>query len=239
MPHLFEPLPIRGVTFGNRVFVSPMCEYSSTDGFANDWHFVHLGSRAVGGASLVFTEATAVTPEGRISPDDLGIWKDDHVEMLARIVRFVHRQGSVAGMQLAHAGRKASTHRPWSGHGAVAEAEGGWAKVLAPTVWRLADVEGHWDELVLRAWVRSGRKRQLYQEAKLGSLLALDALLAGLRRRVGRALDGVVLLSGTVPTLDGQVIYGDAYELELADPRLDRAIRTQYAVRVLERDPRG
>ena len=107
VPHLFDPLPIRGVTFSNRVFVSPMCEYSSTDGFANDWHFVHLGSRAVGGAGLVFTEATAVTPEGRISPEDLGIWKDDHVEMLARIVRFVHAQGSVAGMQLAHAGRKA------------------------------------------------------------------------------------------------------------------------------------
>jgi len=111
-------------------------------------------------------------------------------------------------------------------------------KVLAPTVWRLADVEGHWDELELRAWVRSGRRRALYQEAKLGSLLALDTLLSGLRRRVGRALDGVVMLSGTVPTVDGQLIYGDAYELELADPRLDRAIRTQYAVRVLERDPR-
>jgi hypothetical protein len=112
-------------------------------------------------------------------------------------------------------------------------------KVLAPTVWRLADVEGHWDELELRAWVRSGRKRRLYQEAKLGSLLALDTLLSGLRRRVGRTLDGVVLLSGTVPIVDGQVIYGDAYELELADPRLGRAIRTQYAVRVLEKDPRG
>ena len=117
MPHLFEPLTIRSVTFPNRVFVSPMCEYSSTDGFANDWHFVHLGSRAVGGAGLVFTEATAVTPEGRISPEDLGIWKDEHVDTLARIVRFVHEQGSVAGMQLAHAGRKASTYRPWSGNG--------------------------------------------------------------------------------------------------------------------------
>jgi hypothetical protein len=112
-------------------------------------------------------------------------------------------------------------------------------KVLAATVWRLADVEGHWDELELRAWVRSGRKRALYQEAKLGSLLALDTLLSGLRRRVGRALHGVVMLSGTVPTVDGQLIYGDAYELELADPRLDRVIRTEYAVRVLERDPRG
>ena len=90
-----------------------MCEYSSTDGFANDWHFVHLGSRAVGGAGLVFTEATAVTPEGRISPQDLGIWSDEHIEPLARIVRFIHEQGSIAGMQLAHAGRKASTYRPW------------------------------------------------------------------------------------------------------------------------------
>lgn len=111
-------------------------------------------------------------------------------------------------------------------------------KVLAPTVWPLADVETHWDELELRAWVRSGRTRRLYQEAKLGSLLPVPTLLEGLRRRVGRALDGVVLLSGTVPTVDGQVVYGDGYELELADPHLGRAIRTQYAVRVLERDPR-
>jgi 2,4-dienoyl-CoA reductase-like NADH-dependent reductase (Old Yellow Enzyme family) len=139
VPHLFEPLAIRGVTFPNRVFVSPMCEYSSTDGFANDWHFVHLGTRAVGGAGLVFTEATAVTPEGRISPEDLGIWKDEHVEMLARIVRFVHEQGSVSGMQLAHAGRKASTYRPWSGNGAVGESEGGWQNVLAPTAIAFAD----------------------------------------------------------------------------------------------------
>lgn len=107
-------------------------------------------------------------------------------------------------------------------------------KVLAPTVWPLAEVEAHWDDLELRAWVRSGRKRRLYQEAKLGSLLAPETLLAGVRRRVGRALDGVLLLSGTVPTVDGQLVYGDAYELELADPRLGRAIRTQYAVRVLE-----
>ena len=110
-----------------------MCEYSSEDGFANDWHLVHLGSRAVGGAGLVFTEATAVTPEGRISPQDLGIWKDAHLEMLSRIVRFIHEHGSVAGMQLAHAGRKASTYRPWSGSGKVSEAEGGWSNVLAPS----------------------------------------------------------------------------------------------------------
>src|ERR1700726_531824 len=133
MIHLFDPLAIRDITFANRVFVSPMCQYSSTDGYANDWHFVHLGSRAVGGAGLVFTEATAVLPEGRISPQDLGIWMDDHIEPLARVVRFIHEQGSVAGIQLAHAGRKASTNRPWEGNGAVPESAGGWKKVVAPT----------------------------------------------------------------------------------------------------------
>jgi len=113
MAHLFDSLTIRDIQFANRVFVSPMCQYSCDNGFANDWHFVHLGSRAVGGAALVFTEATAVLPEARISPQDLGIWSGDHIEPLARIVRFIHEQGSVAGMQLAHAGRKASTYRPW------------------------------------------------------------------------------------------------------------------------------
>ncbi len=139
MIHLFDPLAIRDITFANRVFVSPMCQYSSTDGYANDWHFVHLGSRAVGGAGLVFTEATAVLPEGRISPQDLGIWMDDHIEPLARIVRFVHGQGSVAGMQLAHAGRKASTYRPWSGHGTIPESNGGWNNVVAPSALAFAD----------------------------------------------------------------------------------------------------
>ena len=132
-PHLFQPLTIRSVTLRNRIGVSPMCQYSSVDGFANEWHFVHLGTRAVGGAALVFTEAAAVTPEGRISPDDLGIWKDEHIEYLGRIVRFVKQQGAVAGMQLAHAGRKASTAAPWLGGHAVSEAERGWRPVLAPT----------------------------------------------------------------------------------------------------------
>ena len=139
MTHLFNPLTIRDTTFSNRVFVSPMCQYSSTDGFANDWHFVHLGSRAVGGAGLVLTEATAVLPEGRISPQDLGIWKDDHLEPLARITRFIHEQGGVAGMQLAHAGRKASTYRPWEGNGTIPESEGGWSNVVAPSALRFAD----------------------------------------------------------------------------------------------------
>jgi 2,4-dienoyl-CoA reductase-like NADH-dependent reductase (Old Yellow Enzyme family) len=133
------------------VFVSPMCEYSSTDGYANEWHFVHLGSRAVGGAGLVCTEATAVVPEGRISPQDLGIWSDDHVEALARIVRFIDAQGSIAGMQLAHAGRKASTYRPWEGHGTVPENAGGWATVVAPSALPFAD-----DYPVPKALTRDG-----------------------------------------------------------------------------------
>jgi 2,4-dienoyl-CoA reductase-like NADH-dependent reductase (Old Yellow Enzyme family) len=138
MPHLFEPLTLRGLTLANRILVSPMCQYSSIDGFANDWHFVHLGSRAVGGAALVFTEATAVTADGRISPDDLGIWDDAHIDALGTVVRFIQGQGSAAGMQLAHAGRKGSTHRPGGGHGAVSPADGGWQPV-GPTSERFVD----------------------------------------------------------------------------------------------------
>src|SRR5947207_7771185 len=129
MPHLFEALALRGVSLANRIVVSPMCQYSSVDGFANDWHFVHLGTRAVGGAALVFTEATAVTADGRISPDDLGIWTDRHAEPIEPIVRFIHGQRCAAGMQLAHAGRKASTVAPWKGHGAVPASAGGWQPV--------------------------------------------------------------------------------------------------------------
>lgn len=132
MPSLFDPLQLRGLTLSNRIVVSPMCQYSSVDGFATDWHLVHLGSRAVGGASLVFTEATAVTPEGRISPNDLGIYRDAHVDMLRRIVSFVHTQGSAAGIQLAHAGRKASTSAPWLGGGKVDPVDGGW-DVVGPS----------------------------------------------------------------------------------------------------------
>lgn len=134
MAHLFDPLALRGVTFRNRIAVSPMCEYSSEDGFANDWHLVHLGSRAVGGAGLVLTEAAAVLPAGRISPEDLGVWSEAHFAPLARIVHFMNGQGAVAGIQLAHAGRKASTYNPFPGrpHGAVPPAEGGW-QVVAPS----------------------------------------------------------------------------------------------------------
>jgi 2,4-dienoyl-CoA reductase-like NADH-dependent reductase (Old Yellow Enzyme family) len=131
--HLFAPYTLRNLTLPNRIVVSPMCQYSATDGFANDWHFVHLGSRAVGGAGLIVTEATAVSPEGRISPQDLGIWSDDHIVGLARIVSFLHEHGSAAGIQLAHAGRKSSMAPPWQEPHLVKESQGGWTDILAPT----------------------------------------------------------------------------------------------------------
>jgi 2,4-dienoyl-CoA reductase-like NADH-dependent reductase (Old Yellow Enzyme family) len=115
MPALFDPLTIQGVTLRNRIGVSPMCQYSYSDGFSNDWQLVHLGARAAGGAALILTEATAVEARGRISPDDVGIWSDAHVDPLARVTRFIKAQGAVAGIQIAHAGRKASTERAWDG----------------------------------------------------------------------------------------------------------------------------
>jgi 2,4-dienoyl-CoA reductase-like NADH-dependent reductase (Old Yellow Enzyme family) len=133
MARLFESLTIRGVTLRNRVVVSPMCQYSAEDGVPNDWHLVHLGSRAVGGAGLVLTEATAVEPRGRISPADTGLWDDRQAEAWARIVRFVAAQGAVPGVQLAHAGRKASVARPWEGGRPLGPEEGGWRPVVGPT----------------------------------------------------------------------------------------------------------
>jgi 2,4-dienoyl-CoA reductase-like NADH-dependent reductase (Old Yellow Enzyme family) len=132
MALLFEPLKIRGIELKNRIAVSPMCQYSSEDGFANDWHLVHLGSRAVGGAALIIAEATAVSPEGRITPSDLGIWKDEHIDFLKRITTFIKAHGAVAGIQLAHAGRKASHNVPWKGSAPITAEEGGW-QTLAPS----------------------------------------------------------------------------------------------------------
>jgi len=132
--HLFEPLTIGDVTLRNRIAVSPMCEYSAVDGLPDDWHLVHLGSRAVGGAGLVFTEATAVSPEGRISPADTGLWNDAQQLAWARIVDFVDAQGAVAGIQLAHAGRKASTDAPWRGGKPLATAQGGWTAVAPSAI---------------------------------------------------------------------------------------------------------
>jgi 2,4-dienoyl-CoA reductase-like NADH-dependent reductase (Old Yellow Enzyme family) len=131
-PHLFSPIEIGSVTLKNRILVSPMCQYSSADGFATDWHLVHLGSRAVGGAALIFTEAAAVEARGRISPQDLGIWKDEHVPALARIAEFLEKNGALPGIQLAHAGRKASTQAPWLGNRQILGKDGGW-QAVAPS----------------------------------------------------------------------------------------------------------
>nr|WP_294791329.1 NADH:flavin oxidoreductase/NADH oxidase [uncultured Mucilaginibacter sp.] len=135
MAHLFSPIKIKNIEFKNRLAVSPMCEYSSEDGFANNWHLVHLGSRAVGGAALVITEATAVSPEGRISYGDLGIYKDEHITKLKEITDFIHQQGSVAGIQLAHAGRKASHEVPWKGNAQIASDQpNGWQTYSASAI---------------------------------------------------------------------------------------------------------
>jgi 2,4-dienoyl-CoA reductase-like NADH-dependent reductase (Old Yellow Enzyme family) len=129
---LFTPLSIKSSTFKNRIVISPMCQYSAIDGFANDWHLVHLGSRAIGGAALIIQEATAVSPEGRISPEDLGIWKDEHIAKLAQINSFIVSQDAIPGIQLAHAGRKASAAAPWNGGRKVAADQGGW-ETVAPS----------------------------------------------------------------------------------------------------------
>jgi len=131
MIKLFSPLAIKNVILKNRIVVSPMCQYSSTDGFVNDWHLVHLGSRAVGGAGLIMAEATSVSPEGRITPGDAGIWKDEHIEGFKRITDFIHAHGAVAGIQIAHAGRKGSCAVPWNGGKQIPLHEGGWP-TLAP-----------------------------------------------------------------------------------------------------------
>ena len=137
--HLFSPVTFRDLTLRNRIVVSPMCQYSSEDGFASDWHLVHLGSRAVGGAGLVFTEAAAVTPNGRISPQDLGIWKDEHLPALQRVTEFVKAHGAAAGIQLAHAGRKASTAQPWRGGQPVTPDNGGWGDIVGPSAIPFSD----------------------------------------------------------------------------------------------------
>lgn len=133
MSKLFSPLTIKGIEFKNRIVISPMCQYSAVDGFANDWHLVHLGSRAVGGAGLIIQEATAVAADGRITPTDAGIYKDEHVEKWQQITRFIHEQGALTGIQLAHAGRKASCAVPWKGSNQLKEKEGGW-QTVAPSV---------------------------------------------------------------------------------------------------------
>jgi 2,4-dienoyl-CoA reductase-like NADH-dependent reductase (Old Yellow Enzyme family) len=139
MAHLFQPLRLGGVELPNRIAVSPMCQYSCSEGLANEWHLVHLGARAVGRAGLVMAEATAVTPEARISPKDLGLWSDAHIEPLRRVFSFIAREGSVPGIQLAHAGRKASTSEPWKGGRPVGPEDGGWVPIFAPSAIAFTD----------------------------------------------------------------------------------------------------
>ena len=129
MSRLFSSITIRGQEIKNKCWVSPMCQYSSEDGFSNNWHLVHLGSRAAGGAGLVMTEAAAISPEGRISPNDLGIWKDEHIEGLLKITNFIKDMNSIPAIQIAHSGRKGSTHKPWEGGYSVSDNEGGWRPV--------------------------------------------------------------------------------------------------------------
>lgn len=142
MSQLFNALTIADVTFRNRIFVSPMCQYSSRDGMPTQWHLVHLGSRAVGGAGMVMVEATAVTPQGRISPDDSGIWSDAHTDAFQTITRFIAEQGAVPAIQLAHAGRKASTDFPWQGGGPLSVESGG-GRPWHPVPYHLTTVTQH------------------------------------------------------------------------------------------------
>jgi 2,4-dienoyl-CoA reductase-like NADH-dependent reductase (Old Yellow Enzyme family) len=203
--HLFAPLQLREVRLRNRIGVSPMCQYSSVDGFANDWHFVHLGSRAIGGAGLVLTEATAVLAEGRISPEDLGIWKDAHVEMLSRIFRFVEAQGAIPGMQLAHAGRKASTAAPWkTGEHVVAERDGGWRPIFAPSALPFSP-----DDIVPEQLDQDGIKRvaQAFADA------AIRALEAGAKVLEIHAAHGYLLHSFLSPLSNDRTDkYGGSFD---------------------------
>lgn len=168
MSQLFSPLTIRNVTLKNRIVMSPMCQYTSKDGFSTDWHMVHLGTRAAGGAGLIMAEATAVTPEGRITPGDLGLWSDEHIEGLRRITEFIHGQGSVAGIQLAHAGRKASCAVPWEGGKQLDLKNGGW-QTVAPSAIPFSPGE--------RAPVMLGKGAilQIISAFRAGALRALEA----------------------------------------------------------------
>jgi 2,4-dienoyl-CoA reductase-like NADH-dependent reductase (Old Yellow Enzyme family) len=202
--HLFSPLTLRDVTLRNRIAVSPMCMYSSENGLASDWHLVHLGARAAGGAGLVMTEAAAVTPEGRISPQDLGIWDDAHTAMLARITAFVESQGAVPGIQLAHAGRKASTHRPWDGRGPVAPEAGGWTPVLGPSA--IAFDEG-WQ--VPEALDEAGIARVVAAFAEA----ALRALVAGFKVAEIHAAHGYLIAEFLSPLSNRRTDgYGGSFE---------------------------
>ncbi|MRX39072.1 oxidoreductase [Flavobacterium sp. LC2016-23] len=166
---LFSPLTIKKITLKNRIVISPMCQYSAIDGFANDWHLVHLGSRASGGAALIIQEATAVSPEARISPSDLGIWKDEHLQKLKQINEFIVSQNSIPGIQLAHAGRKASVSAPWEGNKKLDFAQGGWQTVSASAI------PYHDDEPFLPEAMDSNGIRKVVSDFKAATKRAVEA----------------------------------------------------------------
>jgi 2,4-dienoyl-CoA reductase-like NADH-dependent reductase (Old Yellow Enzyme family) len=202
--HLFDSFSIRGVTLRNRIVVSPMCEYSSVDGFANTWHLVHLGSRAVGGAGLVMTEAAAVSAEGRISPADLGIYRDEHISKLREIAGFIQEHGAIAGIQLAHAGFKASTSPPWEGGEPVAPPNGGWQRVVAPSA--IAFKEG---------WIvpHALDKNEIASVVEQFAAAARRALIAGFRVIEIHAAHGYLLHEFLSPVVNHRTDeYGGSFE---------------------------
>jgi len=220
MSQLFTPLTIRDITFNNRIVVSPMCQYSSHDGMAGEWHLVHLGSRAIGGAGLIITEATAVSPEGRISPSDLGIWKDEHIEGLRRIVKFVRAQGSEIGIQLAHAGRKGSTAEPWNGGKLVSA--GGW-QAVAPSA--IAFGEGYGIPAALDA----EGIRKVVEDFKVA---ARRAMLAGFKVVELHAAHGYLVHQFLSPLSNRrQDEYGGSFENRIRLlTEIVRAVRTVWPV---------
>lgn len=210
MSSLFTPFPLRSLTLRNRVGVSPMCQYSCDNGFATDWHLVHLGAFATGGAGVVFTEATAVTPEGRISPWDLGIWDDAHIPMLRRVTEFVRAQGAAVGIQLAHAGRKASTAKPWDPRGAVSPEHGGWENVMAPSDIPYSDVYPQPQALTLDG---IDRVVNAFRDA------ALRALEAGFQIAEIHAAHGYLLHQFLSPLTNGRTYaYGGTFENRIRLP---------------------
>lgn len=220
MSHLFAPFTVKSVTLRNRIGVSPMCQYSAEDGLANDWHLVHLGSRAVGGAGLVIVEATAVSPEGRISPGDLGIWSDRHVEPLTCINRFLKQHGAVAGLQIAHAGRKASARRPWDGEGQLPESGGGW-----PTVAPIAEAFGSGLDKMPQALDIAGIKR-LQADFAVAAKRALAAEYQWLELHFAHGYLAHQFLSPLVNRRTDQ--YGGSFE-----NRIRFALETAQAVRAV------
>lgn len=217
--HLFAPWTLRSIELRNRIVVSPMCEYSSAEGFASDWHLVHLGSRAVGGAALVFTEAAAVAPEARISPDDLGLWSDEHIPMLRRITTFIREQGAVPGAQLAHAGRKAATASPWKGGKPLSVHEGGW-EVVGPSP--VAFAEGYPVPRVLSTGEIAGVIGDFVAAAK-------RALAAGFQALEIHAAHGYLIHEFLSPLSNHR---GDAYGGSLEN-RLRMLAETVEAVRAI------